>query len=39
MTAVEGVFSAIKDFGDEHVFSGKIILDSLTGGSASSAVA
>jgi hypothetical protein len=39
VTAVEGVFSAKKDFGDEHVFSGKIILDSLTGASASGAVA
>ena len=38
VTAVEGVFSAKKDFGDEHVFSGKIILDSLTGASASGAV-
>ena len=25
VTAVEGVFSAKKDFGDEHIFSGKII--------------
>jgi len=39
VTAVEGVFSVSKDFGDEHVFSGKIILDSLTGASASGAVA
>jgi hypothetical protein len=31
-------FSAKKDFGDEHVFSGKIILDSFTGASASGAV-
>jgi hypothetical protein len=38
VTAVEGVFSAKKDFGDEHIFSGKIILDSLTGASASGAV-
>lgn len=39
VTAVEGVFSAKKDFGDEHVFSAKIIVDSLTGASASGAVA
>ena len=39
MTAVEGVFSAKKDFGDEHVFSTKITADSLTGASASGAVA
>jgi hypothetical protein len=39
VTAVEGVFSAKKDFGDEHIFSGKIVLDSLTGASASGAVA
>jgi hypothetical protein len=38
VTALEGVFSAKKDFGDEHVFYGKIILDSLTGASASGAV-
>ena len=38
ITAVEGVFSAKKDFGDEHIFSGKIILDALTGASASGAV-
>jgi hypothetical protein len=39
VTAVEGVFSAKKDFGDEHVFSTKITADSLTGASASGAVA
>jgi hypothetical protein len=38
VTAVEGVFSAKKDFGDEHIFSAKIVLDSLTGASASGAV-
>jgi len=38
VTAVEGVLSAKKDFGDEHIFSGKIVLDSLTGASASGAV-
>lgn len=38
VTAVEGVFSAKKDFGDEHVFSGKLVLDTLTGASATGAV-
>lgn len=38
VTAVEGVLSAKKDFADEHVFFGKIILDTLTGASASGAV-
>ncbi|WP_428982849.1 DUF3570 domain-containing protein [Paraglaciecola aquimarina] len=38
VTAVEGVFSAKKDFGDEHIFSGKLVLDSLTGASATGAV-
>jgi hypothetical protein len=38
VTAVEGVFSAKKDFGDEHIFSGKLVLDTLTGASASGAV-
>lgn len=39
VTAVEGVFSAKKDFGDEHIFSGKLIVDTLTGASATGAVA
>jgi hypothetical protein len=39
VTAVEGVFLAKKDFGDEHIFSTKITADSLTGASASGAVA
>lgn len=38
VTAVEGVFTAKKDFGDEHVFSGKLVLDTLTGASATGAV-
>jgi hypothetical protein len=38
VTAVEGVLSAKKDFGDEQIFSGKIVLDTLTGASASGAV-
>ena len=37
--AVEGVVSATKDFGDEHVFSTKLVLDTLTGASANGAVA
>ena len=39
VTAVEGVFSATKDFGDEHIFSGKVTIDGLTGASATGAVA
>ncbi len=35
----EGVFNAKKDFGDEHIFNGKIAIDTLTGASASGAVA
>jgi hypothetical protein len=38
VSLVEGVFSATKDFGDEHIFSGKVILDTLTGASATGAV-
>lgn len=38
VTAVEGVLSAKKDFGDEHVLSGKMVLDTLTGASATGAV-
>jgi hypothetical protein len=39
VTAVEGIFSATKDFGDEHIFSGKVTIDGLTGASATGAVA
>lgn len=39
VTAVEGVFGATKDFGDEHIFSGKLVIDGLTGASATGAVA
>ncbi|WP_299074990.1 DUF3570 domain-containing protein [uncultured Paraglaciecola sp.] len=39
VTAVEGVFSAKKDLGDEHIFSGKLVVDTLTGASATGAVA
>ncbi|MCF2949246.1 DUF3570 domain-containing protein [Paraglaciecola aquimarina] len=38
VTAVEGVFAAKKDFGDEHIFSAKLVLDTLTGASATGAV-
>ncbi|MBU2877565.1 DUF3570 domain-containing protein [Aliiglaciecola lipolytica] len=36
---VEGVFNANKDFGNEHYFNGKLVIDTLTGASASGAVA
>lgn len=36
---IEGVFNANKDFGNEHIFNGKIVVDTLTGASASGAVA
>ncbi|KXI30345.1 DUF3570 domain-containing protein [Paraglaciecola hydrolytica] len=39
VTAVEGVIAATKDFGDEHIFSGKLTIDGLTGASATGAVA
>jgi hypothetical protein len=34
----EGVFSASKDFGDQHILTTKIVIDTLTGASASGAV-
>lgn len=39
VSAVEAVIAAQKDFGDEHIFSGKLVVDALTGASASGAVA
>ncbi|MFT4993428.1 MAG: hypothetical protein ACI965_000447 [Paraglaciecola sp.] len=39
VSAAEGAVSAKKDFGDGHVFSGKLVIDTLTGASASGAVA
>jgi hypothetical protein len=39
VTAVEGVFSASKDFGNEHIFNAKVTIDGLTGASATGAVA
>lgn len=39
VSLIEGVFAASKDFGDEHIFSGKVVFDTLTGASASGAVA
>ena len=39
VTAVEAVIAAQKDLGDELVFSGKLVIDTLSGASASGAVA
>lgn len=39
VSLLEGVFNANKDFGDEHIFNGKVVVDALTGASASGAVA
>jgi hypothetical protein len=39
VTALESVVAGKKDFGDEHIFSGKLVIDSLTGASASGAAA
>lgn len=39
VSLVEGVVSATKDFGDDHIFNGKITYDGLTGASATGAVA
>lgn len=36
--ALEGLVQVTKDFGDEHIFSGKLVLDSLTGASANGAL-
>lgn len=38
VSAVESVIAASKDFGDQHIFSGKLVIDTLTGASASGAV-
>ncbi len=38
VSLVEGVISASKDFGDQHIFSTKLVVDTLTGASASGAV-
>ena len=38
VSLVEGVVSATKDFGDEHIFNGKVTFDGLTGASATGAV-
>jgi hypothetical protein len=37
--AVEAVVAGQKDFGDEHIFSGKLVIDTLTGASATGAAA
>ena len=39
VSLVEGVISATKDFGDQHIFNTKVVIDTLTGASASGAVA
>ncbi|AWL13337.1 hypothetical protein HMF8227_02889 [Saliniradius amylolyticus] len=39
VTAVEGVFNASKDFGDQRIFNGKLVIDGLTGASANGAIA
>lgn len=38
VSAAEGVLQAGKDFGDEHLFSGKVVVDALTGASANGAL-
>ena len=38
VSLLEGVFNANKNFGDDHVFNGKVVIDTLTGASASGAV-
>jgi hypothetical protein len=39
VSLLEGVLNAKKDFGDEHIFNGKVVIDTLTGASATGAVA
>lgn len=38
ISLVEGMVSATKDFGDDHIFNGKLTYDALTGASATGAV-
>ncbi|NMP15613.1 DUF3570 domain-containing protein [Thalassotalea sp. Y01] len=38
VSVVEGIVSATKDFGDQHIFNGKITADTLSGASANGAV-
>jgi len=38
VSLLEGVVNAQKDFGDERIFNGKLVIDTLTGASASGAV-
>ncbi len=38
VSALEGIIAAKKDFGEEHILSGKLVFDTLTGASASGAV-
>lgn len=39
VSLLEGVISATKDFGDQHILNTKLVIDSLTGASATGAVA
>jgi hypothetical protein len=39
VSLLEGVVSATKDFGDQHIFNTKLVIDTLTGASATGAVA
>ena len=38
VSLIEGVVSATKDFGDDHIFNGKVTFDGLTGASGTGAV-
>ena len=38
VSALEGVVLATRDFGDEHIFAGKFVVDALTGASANGAL-
>ncbi|WP_188151523.1 DUF3570 domain-containing protein [Teredinibacter waterburyi] len=38
VSAMEGVVQATKDFGEGHIFSGKLVVDSLSGASANGAL-
>lgn len=38
VSLLEGVFNANKNFGDDHIFNGKVVVDTLTGASATGAL-
>lgn len=38
VSAAEGAFQALRNFGDDHIFSGKVVVDALTGASANGAL-